>query len=190
MPNWCYNNVFVSHESPEVLAGLVESFNKGEFCNHIAPMPQELRESTAPARDDVAEENEKKFGHSDWYSFATDEWGTKWDFGDEEGSLFENDDGTEVAFTFDSAWGPPIKIYSKMEELGYKVDAFYYEPGCGFCGRWVNGEEHYYDWGVSKEEWKNFLESVENDEHFQAIDEEFGMVAEINNSFDEEEEEQ
>ena len=137
MPNWCYNNVFVSHESPEVLAGLVESFNKGGFCNHIAPMPQELRESGAPARDDIADANEKKYGYTDWYSFAVDVWGTKWDFGDEEGSLFENDDGTEAALTFDSAWGPPIKIYSKMEELGYKVDAFYYEPGCGFCGRWV-----------------------------------------------------
>lgn len=188
MPNWCYNHVSVTHKSPEVVAALVEAFKQGGFCNHIAPMPSALRETTAPAKDDVAEQNEKQHGYPDWYCFATEEWGTKWDFGDEDGCEIVDDDGTEAVFVFDSAWGPPIKIYSKMEELGYKVDAFYYEPGCGFCGRWIDGQEHYYDWGVSKEEWQNFSESVENDEHFQAIDDEFGIRAEIDNSFEEEEE--
>ena len=38
----------------------------------------------------IQKELEEKYGHSDWYSFNTAEWGTKWDVGSDD------DDGGEI----------------------------------------------------------------------------------------------
>ena len=48
-----------------------------------------------------------------------------------------------MSFGFDSAWSPPIGIYEALVADGFTVDAMYYEPGMGFCGRWVDGSDDY-----------------------------------------------
>ena len=52
---------------------------------------------------------------------------------------------TAIVLSFDSAWSPPIGFYEKMEELGFSVDAKYYEPGMAFCGHSYDGEDAQYE---------------------------------------------
>jgi hypothetical protein len=48
----------------------------------------------------------------------------------------------EACCSFDSAWAPPIGLYKKLDELGYKVHASYFEPGMCFCGVWTDGYDN------------------------------------------------
>lgn len=141
MPNWCNNSISVSHPDKEMMQKFRDGVRAGNLFDTFIPMPVELRETTSPS-----ETNEvlvEKYGHSDWYSWSIDNWGTKWDVCEGEFNLDENElsgDGW-----FDTAWGPPITAYQKLKELGFVIEAFYSEPGMGFCGVWENGEEDYID---------------------------------------------
>jgi hypothetical protein len=132
MPNWCSNFVQITHSDPAKIAALAAAAKEGKFCEFVIPMPEELRDTTAPSADG-----------NDWYTFCTSRWGTKWDV-DPYGPV-EVQDGTHLSFGFDSAWAPPIGIYEALLEDGFTVDAMYYEPGMGFCGRWIDGNDGYYE---------------------------------------------
>jgi hypothetical protein len=41
--------------------------------------------------------------------------------------------------SFDSAWAPPVRAYEKLEELGFRVEAHYYEGGMAFAGTYADG---------------------------------------------------
>ena len=47
-----------------------------------------------------------------------------------------------MTFIFDSAWTPPIAAYDALVNRGFGVEAFYWEPGCGFAGEYLNGEDN------------------------------------------------
>ena len=49
--------------------------------------------------------------------------------------------------SFDSAWAPPINAYIALEQLGFQVRAYYYEPGMQFCGIYGDGYDDYYELG-------------------------------------------
>jgi hypothetical protein len=139
MPNWCNNSLTVSHPDKEMMAKFAAAVKEGNLFDTFIPMPAELRDTTAPS-----ESNEKlmeKYGHSDWYSWALDNWGTKWDNCDGEFELDE--DGLSGNGWFDTAWGPPLEAYRKLQDLGFSIDAGYSESGMGFVGTWVDGEEEY-----------------------------------------------
>lgn len=89
----------------------------------------------------IAKDNLKNYGHTDWYSWANAEWGTKW--GDYETRLLKSEP-KKIKITFQTAWAPPIpglmKIAAKWPAL--KFDIRYYERGMGFKGRMViKGDE-------------------------------------------------
>jgi hypothetical protein len=42
---------------------------------------------------------------------------------------------------FDSAWSPPIGAYDKLVELGFTVDAYYYEGGMAYAGTYSDGND-------------------------------------------------
>jgi hypothetical protein len=52
-----------------------------------------------------------------------------------------------VVFNFDSAWAPPTGAYEQLMEQGFKILAYYYEPGMAFCGKWDDGDDDYYEYG-------------------------------------------
>ena len=54
-------------------------------------------------------------------------------------------DGNTFSASFQSAWGPPIQAFEKLEEMGFTVSAYYYEPGMGFCGMFAEGFDDYFD---------------------------------------------
>jgi len=151
MPNWCNNVVTFRHENPEMIAKAIEGFGKGELLNTFIPVAQELLDTVAgDVADDKREVHEaqkasniEKYGYKDWYDFCVAEWGTKWDIGDAGGIADYSQN--ELLVNFDSAWSPPIGAYDKLMELGFEVEAYYYEPGMGFCGIWQDGSDCCYD---------------------------------------------
>ena len=154
MPNWCSNTIELRHEDPAMIQRAVEAFKQGKFCNEFIPVPQQLKDTYSGSSSDAYEQelnefkiklNEKYFGSANWYDFCVNRWGTKWDVGDAE-SINTVDDNHMVAY-FDSAWSPPIGVYEELEMLGYDVEAWYYEPGMAFVGKWHNGEDFCIEYG-------------------------------------------
>ena len=152
MPNWCNNTVEISHPDTAKMTALVAAINEGKFCHHVIPTPKELTETVAgfPGEDKQAEHeaqvasNLEKFGHTDWYSFQTSRWGTKWDVEPYDTVTL---DGNGITFGFDSAWSPPTGIYEELVEQGYSVKAYYWESGMCYAGVWDNGDDNYYELG-------------------------------------------
>ena len=74
----------------------------------------------------------KETGYHDWYTWACDHWGTKWD--PHVGWVRIED--TAVELRFDTAWAPPTALISALSSL-FPTLTFvleYSEPGMGFLG--------------------------------------------------------
>jgi len=123
MPNWCWNNVTISHPDKTKIAALVEELEKEKDCNLLHSIRPRLEESI------------------DW---CIRNWGTKWDVDVHD---WEMDDflDTRISIAFDSAWSPPIALYDYMTQQGFQIDALYFEEGEGFVGKYVDGIDDCYD---------------------------------------------
>ena len=88
-----------------------------------------------------------------WYGWNIENYGVKWNC---DASDWHRIDDRTIGFTFDSPWAPPIVLYENIEamelesESGYieyfKVKAEYLEEGQSFMGRFIDGEEEYYEY--------------------------------------------
>jgi hypothetical protein len=141
-----------------------DAFGVGKFLNEFIPIPESLHivSGSVPLTEQAEHEAQMAaniilHGYKDWYEFSVSEWGTKWDVGDGDGinEVTEN----SLTIYFDSAWAPPLAAYEKMTEMGFEIDAMYYESGMGFCGRWTNesGDDYYEYGGMSIEEVEKML---------------------------------
>ena len=166
MPNWCNNDLMIQHMDRAMMEKARDGFNRVGGVNGmltaLIPCPEPLRDTMAGSygrhdqlsnyRSDLLEFQEKLnvkyFGHKNWYDWCVAEWGTKWDIGRAtlDDPLVEIDDGDwpTMTLSFESAWSPPIQAYEKLEAMGFIITAQYFEPGCGFCGEWKNGEDYEY----------------------------------------------
>ncbi len=156
MPNWCNNRVVISHEDSSKMEALVSAIKEGKFCNHVIPVPEDLKivAGCVGSDDDPKQielvrktaENVEKYGAGNWYDFCVSHWGTKWDVDpyDPEDVVIKDNC---IEFGFDSAWSPPIGVYEALVEQGFEVEATYYEPGMAFVGRWFNGDDEFYEYG-------------------------------------------
>lgn len=149
MPNWAQNVVTFKHGDPAMIQRVVQAYENERLMQEFHPCPVELMDERSTTyggpdkeqQDALRASNLERFGHANWYDWRVANWGTKWDIGD--GGSEVAADGLSVRFSFDSAWSPPIQFYEKMEELGFTIDAFYYEPGMSFCGRYTDGSDGY-----------------------------------------------
>jgi hypothetical protein len=172
MPNWCDNSLTLSHDDPAMIKRAVRSFENSTLLNEFIPCPKALFDTSEGSYGDplerarldaLREYNEKTYGYQSWYDFAIGEWGTKWDVG--AGDITKIDKNN-VKFYFQSAWAPPIEAYRKLEDLGFRINAFYYEPGVMFAGQYYDGEDDFYDLSsMDSEQVKDEL-PVEIDEEF------------------------
>lgn len=148
MPNWCYNGVTLRHKDPAMIDRVVKG--KEGLLMEFLPTPQELIDTVAgfmgedkrAAHEAQQAENVRKYGHKDWYDWNIANWGTKWDFSLEN---LERQDPNTVTASFDSAWAPPTDAYVKLCALGFEIEALYYEPGMGFCGKFIRDEDEHWD---------------------------------------------
>ncbi len=174
MPNWCDNQLSIT--GPNSVIDKIEKIVKEEdskngLLNFFHPMPVELRDTTADGSKD--KKMIKKYGHSDWYSWACENWSTKWDisefYGVDRQYLTEQSEGESViTFGFSSAWAPPIGAYEKFlaDNEDCSLRAFYYEGGCDFMGEWDNGIDDCYqpsDYKSTDDFWQDGVGSTLDD---------------------------
>ena len=174
MPNWCDNQITIT--GPNSVIDKIEKIVKeekdaGGLLNFFHPMPKELRDTTADGKTD--KKLMKKYGYSDWYGWACDNWSTKWDisefYGVDRQYLTEQSEGeSTISFAFSSAWAPPIGAYeyflAKNEDCSLK--AYYYEGGCDFMGEWDNGADDCYqpsDYKSDDDFWQDGVGSTLDD---------------------------
>jgi len=139
MPNWCSNNLTIEHDDRSKVMEFVHAYKEGKVCDHYLPVP---RDGNGELITDTT--------HPDyWYNWCVNNWGTKWDIGSDNNEIHGLKPtvvDNQATMTFDSAWSPPIGLYDKLVELGFKVDATYWEPGMAFCGIYTDGDDHYVDY--------------------------------------------
>jgi len=185
MPNWCNNQVEISGPKK-----VIDQIQKIVDENHIkddndpnipedqglldwmVPMPKELRTTQADGteRKDLLE----KYGHSDWYGWANDNWGTKWDIHEFYGFTRKNE--STIEFGFDTAWAPALTAFetwlAKNDDCSVKCT--YYEPGCDFAGVWDNGHDQCIE--ISKSAPKGSQDRFWNTQLGKTLDGYFGIV--------------
>jgi len=189
MPNWCNNTFALEHDDPAMIQRAYDALDRGEFLQEFIPVPKELTETMAGSYGDDEKQkaleaqqkaNVAKFGYSNWYDYCVGEWGTKWDVGG-DGQTDIHPDGKTLFTTFDSAWSPPVNAYQKLEELGFKVDALFYEGGMAFAGQYSDGNcEDFSLEGMSADE---------IEQNYPDLDDAFGISESIREYEEEEEEE-
>ena len=173
MPNWCDNQITIT--GPNSVIDKIEKIVKDEddkngLLNYFHPMPAELRDTTADGSND--KKMIKKYGHSDWYSWACENWSTKWEvsefYGVDRQHLNDSLDESTISFGFSSAWSPPIGAYEQFlaDNENCSLKAYYYEGGCDFMGEWDNGSDDCYapgDYKSTDDFWQDGVGSTLDD---------------------------
>jgi hypothetical protein len=174
MPNWCQNNVTFKHEDQEQINKIVEAIENKKLFDAFIPVPQELRNTVSGYLGDTDDQlallekqrqNIEKYGYATWYDFCVANWGTKWDVSD---VYTTEEQPNEIKISFDTAWSPPLEFYRTMDELGFDIQAYYYEGGCGFCGEYTS------ECGTAEYTWDDLESAKENIPDY--IDEEFAIT--------------
>jgi hypothetical protein len=159
MPNWCDNNLRITHEDPAMITKLVDAWNADKFFGTIYPEPDykttpvphtfpQIKAEYAKTEEEkaLAIANEPTIREDSWWDWRVQNWGTKWEINTEDHEKPQvNSDGTSLFVYFNSAWSPPTGVYEKLIEQGYGVEAYYFEGGCAFCGMFTTdgGDECY-----------------------------------------------
>jgi hypothetical protein len=187
MPNWCDNSLILSHSDPKMIKRAIKAFKKGEFLHEFIPVPDALKDTIAGSYGDEEKQaqleaqeefNRATYGYSNWYNFCTGEWGTKWDVGGKDEQV-DQLDANSIRLLFQSAWAPPTQAFYKLIDLGFTIDAKYYEPGVGYAGWFYDGTDDSYDLtGMSADQVQKELP--------EELNEEFG-IAESMREWEEEE---
>ena len=127
MPNWCNNDMTISHADPYMIQRAADAWNRGEFLQDLIPEPKEL-----PVKENGGQ-------MPDWWHWRIANWGVKWDLGkDKYGDEAVVHDGS-FNVGFESPWSPPVEAYKKLVDMGFKIEAYYFEGGIGFCGKFKDG---------------------------------------------------
>mgnify|MGYP001333030093 CR=1 FL=1 len=157
MPNYCNNHITITGPK-KVIERLNKSIQnngkqEGGFLDALVPMPHEIKHTQADGTD--RPNLYMKYGHNDWYGWANNNWGTKWnvyanDFYPENPKveLTADDENFEakLEFGFDTAWAPPIGAYENYlaENQDVTIKATYFEGGMDFMGIWEDYDDNEY----------------------------------------------
>ena len=125
MPNWCDNEIILSHPDKEMVRKAAEAHNENKLLNFFFPV------------EDPDTVNRQ---------WLFDNWGSRSDI-----SACDKIDVDEAFKTgnfrirFQTAWTPPIGAMRKAEEAGYKIKLFYLEDSLAFAGVFEDAEDDYYE---------------------------------------------
>ena len=166
MPNWCQNILNIAGPKKDLREFKKKSPN-GQFrLQTYHPMPEELRDTTAPQDT------------PNWYNWAVSNWGTKWDVGGRRTKMkitglqwwkphqTLNTHDYLIRVCFDSAWAPPIEGIQTISK-DYPSLTFilkYAECGMGFAGTEVfkHGDLAHHEEGDCNE----YLNGEDFDEYY------------------------
>lgn len=163
MPNWCSNHAYFSHKDPAQVEKVLAASKEGKLFETFFPFP-----------------------NGEWdYGWCIDNWGTKWDANILDVSEIEPyNSGTIISVSFDTAWGPAIGFYEKMKELGFEVDATYYEEGLCFAGHYTSEDGDYsVEYDFDDPDWR---EDVEDDKVMDILEGLHDSWLDYKESFEEE----
>lgn len=156
----------MSHSDPVMIQRAYDAFRRGEFFKEFFPCPPDLLRkgvetyggTDSETYDNIRSENLKNFGYQSWYDWNIAHYGTKWDVGGNDETITLVDPNT-IEMEFNSAWSPPINGYNSLLGLDFEIKAYYNEPGVGFCGSYVNGDDSYQEYNLdnSPEEIRNHI---------------------------------
>ena len=164
MPNYCNNHITITGPK-KVIERLNKSIQndgkqEGGFLDALVPMPHEIKHTQADGTD--RPNLYMKYGHHDWYGWANENWGTKWDVHEVYGPHLENIDkkSSLLTFAFDTAWSPPLTAYETFLEQNPEcsITAYYYEPGCDFMGKYEDNDDECLtasDYHLTSPEWED-----------------------------------
>ena len=152
MPNWCYNNLTITHDDPKMIKKLVKAWNAEKFFRTIYPEPDykstpiadafpHINAQFAKTEEEKAKAlaNEPTIREDSWWDWRVQNWGVKWDIDTKEVEAPQiTDEGKSLFCYFNTAWAPAIGIYDKLTEQGYQVEAYYFESGMAFCGKYTS----------------------------------------------------
>ena len=152
MPNWCNNELTISHPDKAMIDRAINAWNTGRFLDEFIPVPFDLKETIKgflggndqKELEEKQRRNVEQYGYATWWDYCVNEWGTKWDIGksqdyDNEPTILSDN---SFSVYFDSAWSPPVNAYYKLVDMGFKIEAYYFEGGIGFWGEFKDGEDH------------------------------------------------
>jgi len=144
MPNHTDNRVILSHDDTQMIDMIYNIMNTEDtpLCQTIIPMDEKLLDG------------------NDWYDWRIDNWGTKWEIYDANCDLM---DANTLVLYFYTAWSPPFKVFDKLVDMGFEVNARYLDEGWMYIGEYVDGD----DWATDD------VESVVTER--PELDEEFGI---------------
>ena len=203
MPNWCENKLDVSGNKIDIQKFKESTLVKAEkgdeihfTMNLLYPTPPELLEQSAPNNwrgeetdtegklefEKKIEELKQKYGHTDWYDWRVDEWGTKWDAAD---TYVLDDEDEFLSIQYNTAWSPNMEwvktIAKQFPELTFTL--WFEEPGNGFCGvyevtdededlcegdlEWIDEDGRKVEWNGDDDKWMySDTKEVIDDEDF------------------------
>ena len=126
MPNHTDNRVILSHADSKMIDDIYNVMNTDDasLLQHIIPM------------------NESLLDGGDWYEWRLDNWGTKWDIYETHCTRI---DANTLQLNFLTAWSPPIPIFDKLTDMGYKINARYLDEGWMYIGEYTDG----IDWSTA-----------------------------------------
>ena len=148
MSSVCDNVLFLSHPDPSRLKAAITAYKESRLLSHFDPIPTPM----SPA--EVAPLKLQRWGcRSDVdFRFAMEP--------------VEMPDGS-FKLVFDTPWTPPVGVYERMENAGYKVDGFYLEAGNRMAGSYGNRcDSRHTDWGNAKELPSIFAEMFDLESNF------------------------
>jgi hypothetical protein len=187
MPNWCSNNLVLTHEDPAMIQRAYDALERGEFLSEFIPVPEQLKIVAGMVSDEAEQakleadtkRNVEELGYGNWYDYCVGEWGTKWDVG-QQGCQDIHPEGRMLHTSFDSAWSPPVNAYEKLMDMGFGVEAMYYEGGMAYAGTWTDGCDDYVD--------LSGMSADDIEQNYADLDECFG-ISECMREYEEPEEE-
>ena len=131
MPNYCENKLNLIGPTDKIIEYAKSIEEDNVFFELVIPNPNP----------------------DDWYNFNKENWGTKWDICDFSQPQVEtiDNDKSKLTIYFTTAWSPPIGIYEELHEMGFDVEAGFFEPGMGFYGRFTDGTTYSAEYGSPTE---------------------------------------
>ena len=112
MPNYVYYKGTIDGTNEDIAHFMDQCFTDGDLdFQKLIPMPVAL-EGTRSPRENPAPDLVELYGADNWYDWKVENWGCKWNAGETEITVIDN----EHSISFETAWSPAMPIFDIIAE--------------------------------------------------------------------------